>query len=193
MIDIADGQTLTISGSDTTFTNSGTIQGTGTLAFAGGAVLVDGGIIDPGSTNADDTGHLIISGSNSWNNSSVLKIGLKSGGYDQLTVSGDLVISGTLQVRAIGNYDPADGTEFGILVSGTSLSGNFTSVEGLDCFAGKGKILDPIFSSTMLKLTARTAEVGTSDADSWSAAAAPTTCWVATEAISSTVRAAPTF
>ncbi|MGH7568263.1 MAG: beta strand repeat-containing protein [Gemmatimonadales bacterium] len=125
LIEIAGGQTLTLTGTGTTLTNepAGTIRGSGALNVSAIGFTNDGGIV-PGTS----PGLLQVTGAVPMSGTAALNIEL--GGlaadtlHDQLAVSGAATLAGTLNVTLIGGFTPSIGNNFTILTAG-SLSGTF--------------------------------------------------------------------
>ncbi len=70
--------------------------------------------------------------------------------YDQLAVTGDVALGGTLDVTVPASYDPATGESFDVLTWTGTRSGAFASLQGLTL--PNDKRLDPVFSSDRLTL-----------------------------------------
>jgi len=69
--------------------------------------------------------------------------------YDQLNVSGQAFLDGTLNISLIDNFIPVVGDTFEIMTFGT-VSGMFTAINGL--YTGTGVLFDLIPSSTSMQL-----------------------------------------
>jgi hypothetical protein len=72
------------------------------------------------------------------------------GGFDQLTVIGELTAGGTLDVVEFGAFDVSAGDDFAIVNAGT-LTGSFREISGLD--VGGGVVLDAVQTTTGVTLT----------------------------------------
>jgi hypothetical protein len=107
----------------------GILSGSGTVV---GNVLTDGGTVRPGSS----PGSLHITGNYQQLAGSTLKIEIggttAATGYDQLLVTGNMALGGTLQVLLINSFAPQVGQSFNIvdwgMLSGT-LSGTFSTLQ----------------------------------------------------------------
>ena len=131
----------------------------GTLSLSGGAVSVNGGVLNGAGTingnvvNAavvtpgDSPGILRINGNYTQTADGTLNIeigGLTAGSqYDRLVVSGTATLAGTLNVIILNNFQPNPGDSFQVLTF-ASHTGDFTYT-GLDL--GNGKSLSPVFNS----------------------------------------------
>jgi T5SS/PEP-CTERM-associated repeat protein/autotransporter-associated beta strand protein len=106
--------------------NSGTtLGGSGTV---GGVTVNGGGIVAPGNS----PGRLSINGT--YNQTSSGKLAIELGGYtpgtgfDQLAMSGQALVGGTLNLSLVNGFRPKVGDTFAILTS-SSESGNFSTVD----------------------------------------------------------------
>ncbi len=105
--------------------NGGTLGGTGTV---GSVTVASGGAVSPGTTSV---GRLSVSGNYTQNAGGILNIQL--GGltpatqFDQLAVTGQASISGTLNVTLVNGFTPAAGNTFQIITAG-STAGSFTTI-----------------------------------------------------------------
>ena len=104
----------------------GVIDHTGDFTQAGVLVIEVGGLNPgPGSLTVDD-------------------------GYDQLNVSRQLTLGGTLEISLINDFSPTLGDSFEILTFG-SLTGDFSSSSGLNL--GNGLYLKPVVGEFSYRLT----------------------------------------
>jgi hypothetical protein len=105
-------------------TNTGTLQGTGSIA----GPVENFGIIAPGAS----PGKLTLTSTYTQKAGSSLKIELAGTapgtGYDQLLVTGAASLTGTLDVSLSGGFKPATGDAFDVLIGG-SRAGTFSSVQ----------------------------------------------------------------
>jgi hypothetical protein len=120
-----------------------------------GDVVNSGGEVDPGGVGA--AGILTIDGtSGSYTQLSGGSLNIDIGGttagsgYDQLNISGQAILSGTLNLNLIGGYTPNIGDSFIIVGYGTYL-GNFQTITGLRFSSGKR--FDVQYNSTSIVLT----------------------------------------
>jgi len=114
----------------------GTGQVTGAVAAAGTSV------VRPGGT---DVGHLQVVGDYTQSHGATLDVQLggdEPSGYDQLLVTGEASLTGTLAASLADGFFPAGDDAFTVL-SATSRQGAFTSYEGLDL--GAGAELSPVY------------------------------------------------
>jgi hypothetical protein len=129
--------------------NGGTLAGAGTV----NANVSNSGQVNPGGTGAP--GALAINGSYSQSGSGVLNIEL--GGptagsqFDQLNVTGNTSLGGTLNISLLPNLGHVCGVSFPILNAG-SVSGTFSSINGLS--QPGGMTITPTYSASRLTLTA---------------------------------------
>ncbi len=112
------------------FTNTGTLQGSGTINL-GGATLTNSGTIRPGTS----PGLLTITGNLTLTGSSVLDFelgGLARGTqYDAIDVSGNVILAGTANITHFGGFTPVNGNSFQLIncaAGPTCMSGNFGTV-----------------------------------------------------------------
>jgi hypothetical protein len=109
--------------------NGGSLFGGGTLGYA----LIDKGTISPGDS-VTKTGILSVSSTYTQNSTGLLDISI--GGatvgtqYDQLKATSSAALSGTLNISLANGFIPTIGSTFDI-VHGSSISGAFTTVNGL--------------------------------------------------------------
>ena len=144
-LEVASGATLTVDGSDQQgrilVYGGGTLAGGGTFA-ASIVELFEGGKIAPGSS----TGTLSIDGDLVMNEGSLLEIDLAVVGTtvtcDQLALSGDLSLAGTLQIVFNGTTFPIPGSAFTFLTF-DSVTGDFDEYLGLDI--GSDSPLEVVF------------------------------------------------
>jgi fibronectin-binding autotransporter adhesin len=120
---VGSGATLSLSPGNT-LTNTGLIKGAGTIV----ANMQSSGVVSPGSS----PGALHITGN--FNELATGLLNMEIAGttpgtqYDQLFVTGDLTLSGALQVTFIDGFLPTAGQEFDLLQTG----GTFTPPASLD-------------------------------------------------------------
>jgi len=123
---------------------TGTVEGNGTLVGS----VSNGGTVAPGDIPGPlDIGTLTITGAYSQASSGKLSIDLSGTAAtqrDQLAVSGDVLLAGTLQVNLIGGFQPQFGDEFTI-VTGGSILGTFATLAG-------PANLEAVYSATTVKL-----------------------------------------
>jgi hypothetical protein len=128
----------------------GVLAGSGTVEGS----VTNSGTVSPGGDGS--AGILTITGDYTQTATGVLNIdigGLAAGtGYDQLQVSGEVALDGTLNVHLINGFSPQPGDSFRILTF-SSQSGDFAVENGLDL--GGGLMLAPSYDATGLTLTAR--------------------------------------
>ncbi|GEM_PF-3901780 len=128
IIDISSNRTFTISGG--TFGNeaTGTLRGNGNLNVSGTS-FTNNGTINPGAS----PGILTITGNLSQETSAVVNIeigGLTAGTqFDQLNVTGNVALAGTLSVSLINNFIPAVGDSIQVIKYG-SYDGGFSAIRG---------------------------------------------------------------
>jgi uncharacterized protein with beta-barrel porin domain len=109
-----------------TVSSFGTLGGNGTV----GAVVNDnGGTVAPGRS----VGRLTINGSYTQTSTGTLAIeigGYTPGtGYDQVSVSGQAVVGGTLKLSLVNGFRPNVGDTF-VIVTSSSAGGNFATITG---------------------------------------------------------------
>jgi hypothetical protein len=142
---LAAGATLAAGG--TVNILDGTLTGSGTV-FSN---VVSSGAINPGGTGS--AGTLTVRGNYTQTDRGTLNIeigGTAPGtGYDQLVVTGQVTLGGTLTVSLIQGFVPTIDNRFQILIFG-SRSGDFAVENGLD--PGGGLRLDPRYDATSLTL-----------------------------------------
>ena len=139
---------LTFTGSSFTNQSTGLINGSGTMDVSN-VTFSNTGMISPGTS----AGALNITGDLPQDTSSVINIELggtvAGSSYDQLNVSGQAILDGTLNISLIDNFIPVIGDTFDILTF-NSKSDTFMTVNGL--FTGTGILFDLISNSTSMKL-----------------------------------------
>ena len=148
---ISTGTTFTIGGSGFNYTQTGgstTVAGTltssslgtvnldgGTLTGAGtiGDNLVDDSTLDPG-TSAAKTGKLTVSDTYTQDAGGTLNIDINGATagtkYDQLKVTGDATLGGTLDITLGTGFTPTIGQKFTILTA-SAVADEFATVDGL--------------------------------------------------------------
>jgi len=148
-INLSSGQTLQINNG--TFQNvpQGILQGNGTLQVPGTS-FTNAGTINPGAS----IGILSIAGDLPQTSSGVLNIEI--GGptpgvdYDQLQITGNATLGGTLNIGLTNGFRPGNGDNFEVLRFASHIQ-EFDHINGLDI--GGGFFLQPVFSATNLVLT----------------------------------------
>ncbi|HOW97122.1 MAG TPA: hypothetical protein P5567_13675 [Kiritimatiellia bacterium] len=122
ILDAGTGATIQVSGG---FTNNGVMRGAGSISL-GTATVLNRGTAAPGSS----VGRLTITGHFAQASSGVLEVELggttPGSGHDQLVVTGNAAVDGTLRVTLDGGYFPAEGSIFAFMVHGAR-SGSFTT------------------------------------------------------------------
>ncbi|MFC1483700.1 T9SS type A sorting domain-containing protein [Candidatus Neomarinimicrobiota bacterium] len=126
----------------------GVVRGEGTLDVTA-VEFTSGGAINPGGS----PGILTIDGDVELQATNVINLELEGDepgvGYDQLNVTGNAALAGSLKVSIIDPYNPAEGKTFQPLIFGTS-SGVFESLTT----QGGGKFLSAQFTETGVYVTA---------------------------------------
>ena len=156
-----DNGHLTLDGAGT-FTNAlGAIfNGSGDITQLNGAQFDNFGSLNPGTS----PGIMTFSGDFVQGYSGVLNMelgGTVAGSeYDQLIVSGQFELGGTLNVLSWNGFSASEGDSFDVATAG-SFAGQFDDYDGLNL--GGGLVLDPIFDSDTLTLLAR--DTGATDGD----------------------------
>ncbi len=112
-------------GTNGNIVNNGSTISPGDAGFAGRSLIVNGGLtinsgklaIDIGGTAANTT---------TWQDPAA------SGKHDRLTVGGNIVLGGSLEVALIDGFSPANSDNFSVVVASTgfSVSGTFTNLAG---------------------------------------------------------------
>lgn len=124
---VADSARLEFAGGNRTLTETAEVAGAGTVAFLAGSVT-NAGTWKPGAS----PGVLTIE-SDYPAESGVLEVelgGLAPGTeYDQLVVTGEAALGGTLRVALTDGFTPEVGDAFTVLTA-TSITGTFAAVEG---------------------------------------------------------------
>lgn len=148
---VGTGSHLTLGGSYTQTAKSTTVDGTlsaptgltlqaGTLVGAGalvGAVTSDAAITAGDSTTKP--AKLTVTGSYTQNSTGTLNIsvgGTAAGKFGELAVSNGVSLGGTLSIKLANGFVPAVGENFTI-VTGTPVSGKFTTVKGTSINSGE--------------------------------------------------------
>ena len=117
---------------------------TGGTLRSGGIIDSDvqnSGLVGPGGDGAEGaptTGVLTVNGNYTQTSTGVLEIemgGLVSGDHDQLVVSGDASLDGTLRVLTANDFVPLPGNEF-LIIASAAHSGNLVEVSNNTPFAG---------------------------------------------------------
>lgn len=120
--------TMIINGGQAVTNGSGhTIKGNGTIFVVGGGSFTNNAIVAPGLS----PGKLTVSGNYTQGSTGVLNMEIGGStpvtGYDQLAVTGNAALSGTLNISLINGFLPAVGDVFQIITTG-SFSGAFTTI-----------------------------------------------------------------
>lgn len=157
LVDI--GGTLTIWGPGTVTINGGTLRAAaidhtqgGTLQSSGGRLSVDsfsGNLVNNSFTLApgDQTGGTLIDGNYTQQSGGELAIdiaGTSFGGtYDSVTVTGDAIVDGLLNITLVGGFTPDASTKFIVMVADslTGLFDNITTGQRLDTLDGRGSFV----------------------------------------------------
>jgi hypothetical protein len=132
---------------------------TGSSVDLQGGLLAGSGTINANVTNdseidvggAEQTGILTINGDYTQRVGGVLQIkigGLTPGDeFDQLKITGQATLDGTLAVSLISGFVPNTGDSFSVLTFG-SVSGVFAAI------TGDGPLFDPVYDANSLTLVA---------------------------------------
>ena len=148
-INVSAGQTLQISGGTFEINARGVLQGSGTVDVSN-ISFTNSGSVNPGSA----LGHLSVVGSFPQTASGAVnvEIGGRTLGvdYDQLQISGNATLAGTLNIGLTNGFRPSGGDSFEVLRFGSHTRA-FDHINGLDL--GGGLFLQPIFSATNMFLT----------------------------------------
>lgn len=136
--EIASQGHLKFAGGTRTLTDASSIAGDGTVSVSGGA-LTNNATWEPSAdpANPSETGILSIDTNFSLDGSLDLGIGGASpgSGFDQLLVTGNVTLGGTLRVSLLNNYAPADEERFLIIATTGVVSGEFDEIvlpDGVD-------------------------------------------------------------
>ena len=125
-----NGATVTVTGNTLTNTPGGTISGTGTLNVSG-VVFTNNGQVSPGLS----PGILDLAGDYTQGAPGSVRIeigGLTAGtGFDQLNITGNATLDGTLSVGLIGGFVPISGDSFRVLSFGSG-AGGFAAINDED-------------------------------------------------------------
>lgn len=130
---------------DSTLTGAGTIDGD----------LQNAGQVSPGATSGSlpRTGIISVLGNYIQTSAGVLSLdvgGLTAGvDYDQLQVSGNAQLDGSLGIRRLNSFSPPINSELSVMKFATS-NGTFSVVDGLT--AGSGKSFAPQYHATSITL-----------------------------------------
>jgi hypothetical protein len=139
---------LTVAGTSFDNESGGVVQGEGTLDVTA-VDFTSGGAINPGGS----PGIFTIVGDVALEATNVINLELDGDepgtGYDQLNVTGNAALAGSLKVSIVAPYIPADGRTFQPLIFGSS-SGVFESLTT----QGEGPFLNAHFTETGVYLTA---------------------------------------
>lgn len=149
VIQVSSGQTLSFGGSSLTNQSGGTILGNGTLNVSG-VSFEDNGITSPGVS----PGTLMINGQDPRSATSVrdIEIGGPNPGsqHDQLNITSQAEIDGTLNITLIDGFEPTEGQTFIIMTFG-SRTGTFDVVNGAAGLPG-GLAFEVVYSDTNVML-----------------------------------------
>ena len=154
-IDVNGNSVLTVDTGTLENLAAGTINvfGTGTIALASTGIFSDSGTtnfgLSPGSLTI---GGDMIRGDTAFMLFELGGLTAGVGGFDQLTVTGELSAGGTLDIVEFGGFDVSTGDNFTIVEAGT-LTGSFREISGLD--VGGGVVLDALQSANGVTLTGR--------------------------------------
>ncbi len=106
VVNVAAGTSLQVSTAG--FVNHGLIQGNGTVV-APGAGIVNAGVIGPGNS----PGHLTIAGDLKMASQGIVSIELNGvSDFDMLTITGDAMLAGKLEIVRLAGYAPTVGDSF---------------------------------------------------------------------------------
>jgi autotransporter-associated beta strand protein len=169
---ITGGASLTVHQNDDT--GHGAISGSGALikegsgiltvgSLAVGALTVNGGAISPGSP----IGTATIDGTYTQSSGGTLHIDLSSPvSFDQLVVTGNALIDGTLDVSLVNGFTPSLGDTFGFLTANGGFGGAFASLN-LPDLSGLSLdwLLNPVGSTLVLEVVAAAQLPGDLDGD----------------------------
>ncbi|MDT8388669.1 MAG: matrixin family metalloprotease, partial [Thiogranum sp.] len=158
-----------------TFTNSGDLSGTGEII----GDVVNEGVLRPGNSPGiiTITGNLTLDGSDpDAVDDSYTPIGTDTVGsieieiagdggvagtdFDQIQVSGDVVLGGTLNVDVLGGFAPAEGDTFDILTFTGSVSGAFEHATGLYGFGDGTLFFEVVVQTDRVQLVVKAAPGG---------------------------------
>ncbi|HVP49988.1 MAG TPA: PEP-CTERM sorting domain-containing protein [Candidatus Bathyarchaeia archaeon] len=176
-VSVGSGSTFTTGGTRNYVQSGGSTQLNGTLTAGGGSATFSGGVLfgNGGTVNGNLTmagtiapaatinasnvpltaGGLSINGNYTQTLAGIFNLGL--GGlapgsqFGFLSVSGNALIDGTLNVNLLDGFFPSVGNTFTFLTTGGSVSGTFTSTNGLNI--GNGEILNVIYGSNFIELS----------------------------------------
>ncbi len=147
------GRRLVVTGSSLTNNSDGTIEGTGTLdvsALTSGGALVNNGTLSPGLS----PGILTVNGNYTQGSTGTLLIEIVGNGgvagtdFDQLIVTGDASLDGTLQIDILGSYEPDPFDSF-LIFSAAGVTGSFSNLTGNLVYAYRGGDLAGTFQVTI--------------------------------------------
>lgn len=175
-----NGNTLTKTGDGTLLVNNSFNTGSGTIVSNGGVIggggVVGGDIDNSGGTVApgNSPGILTVSGNYTQGASATLAIEVASDSeagtsHDQLAVTGNASLDGTLDIITDSGFTPGVGASPGdigdtfVIVTASSRSGQFSTVNGRH--VGAGIFYDVQYNSTNVALGAFQAAVGDTDGD----------------------------
>lgn len=100
-------------------------------AFLGGTGTITGNLTNAGTVSPGNSpGTITVTGNYAQTSTGILAIELASAAsFDHLVVNGSAVLAGTLQINAIGGYNPI-GASYTFLTAAGGVSGTFTTVTG---------------------------------------------------------------
>jgi cytoskeletal protein CcmA (bactofilin family) len=153
-----DAVTVTKLGTGTLTINSDTVSGSGTLQLVDGTLagtghvngdlVVTGGVLAPGQS----VGRLDVTGDLTMDLNSTLQIEIASlSSKDLLSVDGNVILSGTLDIELVGGYQPNGGDQFLIMIA-DSFFDNGLTLSGPDVdnfqlnFLGNALVLEALAS-----------------------------------------------
>lgn len=142
-------ETGVINGTTITATEKSKIRDPGTLSFN----LTNQGLIELD----DERGPLIIEGNLILDTTSLIQVDIGRGSENnqaqKLEITGAATLGGTLEVDTPFNYEPQVGDEFEIMTF-TSKTGNFTTLEGLDLEDGLAAQVEVNDTNVVIKVVA---------------------------------------
>ena len=149
------GATVTVTGNTLTNAPGGTISGTGTLNVSG-VSFTNEGAVSPGLSS----GILNLAGDYTQSPSGTVRVeigGPTAGtGFDQLNITGNANLDGTLSVGLIGGFIPISGDSFRVLTFGSG-AGGLAAINDED--PSDGVSFDPIFDAVGVTLQASVVSV----------------------------------
>jgi hypothetical protein len=133
------------------FDNAGRITGSGTIDDTD-ATLINHGYITPGDVGSAGTLHVTGDMTLASDSHLLMDVGITGVYSDRLATDGTLTLGGVLSLTDAGTTSSAT------LMTWGSVTGEFSSIHGLDD-STNAWVLDPVFSSGSLTLTGHTATV----------------------------------